>query len=84
MLYPWSYLVLFAFTGFLGVLFRKEVTSALSMMSSCLALAAVFGTLSVAYKLFSLTAKLYMAIVLNIAATACYVVLEILLKKGAI
>lgn len=69
------------FLGFVSLLFRKKVALALTMFSSCIAMSALFGTLAIAYGLFSLTAKVYIVIVVNVVSVICYVTLEVLLKK---
>lgn len=68
------------FAALLGLLFKKNVAQALTVLSSCIGLAAVFSTLSIAYGWLLLVTKIYIAIGLSVLSLICYAVLELILK----
>lgn len=67
--------------GLLAMMFRQRITQALTMLSSCMSIGALFSTFSIAINLFSLTTKVYYVITVNLIATVCYIVLEVCLRK---
>jgi hypothetical protein len=68
-------------SGFLGVLFKKDVTEALTVQALLLAISATGGTFLMAFGYMTLVFKVWLALVLNLGAITCYVVLEYLIKK---